>query len=654
MQKIIHEMNEKKQTTAKVLSPLGILVAIGIVFGDIGTSPLYVMKAIAAINPAYDVDYVLGAISCVIWTLTIQTTVKYVLLALHADNKGEGGILALYSLLKGCRRKWLYIVAAVGAAALISDGMLTPAITVSSAVEGMKLIVPHFPVRPIVILIIIAIFVLQQAGTHKIGKLFGPVMLLWFLTLGTLGTIALFDAPHILYAFNPWYAVKLLVTSPEWFLIIGAVFLCVTGAEALYSDLGHCGRANITYGWFFVKTMLILNYLGQGAYLISAHRDVSINPFYAIVPEGGVGVMVIFSTIAAIIASQALLSGAFTIFSQAVSLNFWPSLRIKYPTVERGQLYIPAVNWCLLGGCLTTIFIFSDSSHLEAAYGLAITITMLMTTVLLGVWLRLRRIGKVWCLAVTGFFLLLETLFFVANVTKFAHGGWYSLLIACLVGAVMLIWYKSHIMRSKFVEYLPIKDKVPVISDIIRDKEIPLFASNLIYLSDSPHNGMVESKIFYSIINKQTKRADHYWFIHIDHTDAPDQLEYDIRTISPGSIFALTFHVGYRVNPQVNVFLRQVVEDMVRDGELDLTSSYPSLRGHGIAGDFRFVILRRLFSVSSSCRWHERFLLKMHDRMRWLGISERDAFGLDTSTVKIETVPLILSTAPSRRITRLR
>lgn len=646
-------MTENKHSVAKVLSPLGILVAIGIVFGDIGTSPLYVMKAIASINPAYDVDYVLGAISCVIWTLTIQTTVKYVLLALHADNNGEGGILALYSLLRGCRRKWLYLVAAVGAAALISDGMLTPAITVSSAVEGIRIIVPHFPVRPVVIIIIIAIFLLQQAGTHKIGKLFGPVMLLWFLTLGTLGTIALCDAPHILYAFNPWYAVKLLVSSPEWFLIIGSVFLCVTGAEALYSDLGHCGRANITYGWFFVKAMLILNYLGQGAYLISAHRDVSINPFYAIVPDGGVGIMVVLSTVAAIIASQALLSGAFTLFSQAVSLNFWPSLRIKYPTAERGQLYIPAVNWCLMGGCLATIFIFTDSSHLEAAYGLAITITMLMTTVLLGVWMRMKSVGKVWCMAVTGFFLVLELLFFVANVTKFAHGGWYSLLIAALVGAVMLIWYKSHVMRAKFVEYIPIEDHVPIITDISRDKEIPLFASNLIYLSGSPQSDFVESKILYSIVNKQTKRADHYWFVHIDYSDHPDRLEYELRTISPGSIFAVTFHVGYRVNPQVNVFLRQVVEDMVRDGELELTSSYPSLREHGVAGDFRFIILRRIFSVSSSCRKRERFLLKMHDRLRWLGISERDAFGLDTSTVMIETVPLILSTAPARRITRL-
>lgn len=646
-------MTDKPKTLTHTLSAAGILVAIGIVFGDIGTSPLYVMKAIAAINPSYDPDYIIGAISCIIWTLTIQTTLKYVVIALHADNKGEGGILALYSLLRKNSRKWLYLVGGLGAAALVADGMLTPAITVSSAVEGIRIISPHIPVLPLVVAIILLIFILQQMGTHKIGRLFGPVMLLWFLTLGVLGAYSLGKGLEILYAFNPWYAIKLLVSSPSWFLIIGAVFLCVTGAEALYSDLGHCGRKNITYGWIFVKCMLILNYLGQGAYLIAAHRDVSVNPFYAIVPSGLVAPMIILSTLAAIIASQALLSGAFTIFSQAVSLNFWPTIKIKYPTLERGQLYIPSVNWCLMGGCLATVFIFRDSSHIEAAYGLSITIAMLMTTILLSFWLHMKGVGKVWCLAVTGFFTLLEGLFFVANLTKFAHGGWYSLLVAVMVAAVMIVWYRSCLLRKSFVEYFPIKEKLPLIDDLSNDKEIPLFASNIVYLSRSDDSSMIESKLLYSIVNKQPKRADHYWLLHIDYTDAPDTLEYDVKTILPGRVFAVTFHIGYRVNPQINVFLRQVVDDLVSEKKLNLLSSYKSLRAHNIPGDFRFVIIRRIFSASSNCRHWEAFLLRWHDRLRCISISERDAYGLDTSTVTLETVPLILSTLPSQKISRI-
>lgn len=366
------------------LSYTGILVALGIVFGDIGTSPLYVMKAITGVNPGYNPDYIIGAVSCVIWTLTLQTTVKYVLLALSANNKGEGGILALFALLRKHHRKWLYIIAAIGAAALIADGVITPAITVTSAIEGLSIVSTGIPVVPIVIFIIVSIFILQQAGTGKIGRYFGPFMLAWFLMLGILGACNIVICPAILKAFNPWYAFKLLVNYPGWFLVLGAVFLCTTGAEALYSDLGHCGRKNISISWIFVKITLILNYLGQGAWLVAQTgtplKDT--NPFYAIMPHSFIIIGVIMSTGAAIIASQALLSGSFTIFSEAMNLGLWPRLKIKYPSGEKGQLYIPAVNWTLLAGCLVTVVIFRDSSHMEAAYGLAITVTMLMTTVL--------------------------------------------------------------------------------------------------------------------------------------------------------------------------------------------------------------------------------------------------------------------------------
>lgn len=631
------------------LTAAGLLVTMGIVFGDIGTSPLYVMKAITAVNPHFDADYIIGAISCVIWTLTIQTTVKYVLLALRADNKGEGGILALFALLRNLPRRWLYLAAAIGAAALIADGMITPAITVTSAIEGLGIIVPDVPVEMIVIAIVTGIFIMQQAGTGKIGRYFGPFMLLWFLSLGIVGSISLAGCPSVLRAFNPWYAVKLLVSAPEWFLILGAVFLCTTGAEALYSDLGHCGRRNITVSWFFVKVMLILNYLGQGAWLISG-GDAAVNPFYAIVPHGFLIPAVIMATCAAVIASQALLSGSFTIFSEAMGLDFWPVLRIKYPSVEKGQLYIPAVNWSLLAGCLLTVILFRDSAHMEAAYGLSITITMLMTTLLLAFWLRKRGVAAVWCACFFAFFVIIEGVFLVANLTKFTHGGWYSLLIAGGVAAVMIIWRKSTMLRASYIEYKPLASSLPLIKSISADPQIARYASNLVYLSRSQNKTLLESKLIYSIINKQPKRADHYWFIHIRHEDAPDMLRYEVETVEPGKIFIVTLYLGFRVAPKVSVYLRQVVEDLVAAGELDLTSRYPSLQSAGVPGDFRFVMIHRVFSPASNCTRREAMLLRMHDKIRKLAISDLQVLGLDTSNVTLETVPLILDTARSRRI----
>lgn len=630
----------------------GILVTMGIVFGDIGTSPLYVMKAIADVNPDYSPDYILGAVSCVIWTLTLQTTVKYVALALRADNKGEGGILALFALLRRLPGKWLYIVAGVGAAALIADGVITPAITVTSAIEGLKGVVPEVPVLGVVVPIIILIFAMQQAGTGKIGRYFGPFMLVWFLSLGVVGTLHFVHCPEIFKAFNPIYAVRLLFSSPEWFLILGAVFLCTTGAEALYSDLGHCGRRNITASWIFVKIMLILNYLGQGAWLIAnAGTDLKgANPFYAIVPQGLMLPAVVLATGAAIIASQALLSGSFTIFSEAIGLDFWPKLKIKYPSVEKGQLYIPVVNWALLTGCLLTLIIFRDSSRMEAAYGLAITITMIMTTVLLTFWLRSRGVRAMWCLLFFTVFMAIEGIFFMANLSKFAHGGWYSILIAGVTAAVMTVWHKSTRLRSTHIKYEAFRKSLPIIKKIKEDREIPKYASNLVFFSRSEDNTQIETKVIYSIVNKQPKRADHYWFIHIDYVDDPDMLEYSVETVEPETAYLVTMRIGFRVDPKVSIYLRQVIEDLVAEGRVDLRSGYPSLREEGICGDFKFIILHRVYSPTSNCRRAEGLLMRWHDRLKHLGISDQTALGLDTSVVVSETVPLILNTAPSRRI----
>lgn len=632
---------------------MALLVTIGIVFGDIGTSPLYVMKAITGVNGNYNADYIIGAVSCIIWTLTLQTTLKYVVIALRADNKGEGGILALYSLVKRLPRKWLYIPAAIGASTLIADGVITPAVTVTSAIEGVTVLDQSAPVVPIVIVIITAIFFVQQLGTKAIGRWFGPFMLLWFLMLGVLGSMHIGDAPSILKAFNPYYAVKVLVDYPFWFLILGAVFLCTTGAEALYSDLGHCGRMNITYSWIFVKIMLILNYLGQGAWLIaSTPAAAGVNPFYAIMPAGFIVPGILMSTGAAIIASQALLSGSFTIFSEAMGLDFWPRLKVKYPSALKGQLYIPLVNTFLYVGCIVTVLLFRTSSAMEAAYGLAITITMLMTTVLLGFYLRHKGVAK-WI--VTLFmvsFLILESVFLVSNMFKFMHGGWYTLLLAGIVCGVMLVWRRARNIRNSYIEYRDFDSYLDIIRDICNDREIPKYASNVVYISKSESPEKVESKLLYSIINKHPKRADHYWVIRVHYDDAPETLEYSSRILIPHTLISVDITIGFRIQPQVSVYLRQIVEDLVASGDIDLTSRYPSLREHGIPGDFRFIIIHRLFSASSNCPASCRMVMSMYGFLRHMGLSDERALGLDTSSVTVENVPLIINTNTSRRIIR--
>ena len=640
------------QKTAHPLTALGLLVALGIVFGDIGTSPLYVMKAIMHVNPAAAPDYVIGAISCIIWTLTLQTTVKYVLIALRADNKGEGGILALFSLVRRLRHRWLYIIAAIGASTLIADGVITPAVTVTSAIEGLRGIYPAAPVIAITIMIICLIFFVQQFGTSKIGRCFGPFMLAWFLMLGILGTVALTSAPAVLKAFNPVYAVRLLIHYPGWFLILGAVFLCTTGAEALYSDLGHCGRLNISVSWIFVKLMLILNYLGQGAYIIT-HPGIwasDTNPFYAIMPQAFLPVGIIMSTGAAIIASQALISGSFTIFSEAINLDFWPRLRIAYPTVLKGQLYIPSTNLFLFLGCIITVLLFRTSSAMEAAYGLAITVTMLMTTVLLSFYLRHRGLPA-WLVATFAVaFLAIEGCFLVANLFKFMHGGWYTILIAGAVCAVMIIWHRACHIRRRYIQFKPIADHAPVIADIRADRDIPKYATNLVYISHSDDPALVESKILYSIINKQPKRADRYWILRVQYTDTPDTLTYTATPLADGRIWCVGLNIGFRVQPKITVYLRQIVEDLVAAGRIDLVSTYPSLRRHGIPGDFRFSIIHRIFSPSSNCAKGERTVMRLFERLRHLAVSPERAMGLDTSTTTVENVPLIIPGPSTTRI----
>ena len=641
-------------STHKKLTAMGLLIAIGIVFGDIGTSPLYVMRTILRANPHFDANYILGAVSCIIWTLTLQTTLKYVIVALRADNKGEGGVLALFTLIRKRGYHWLFIVAILGASTLIADGVITPAITVTSAIEGLHGLSTDIPIVPIVLFIISTVFFIQRFGTGSIGTYFGPFMLVWFLLLGILGMIHVVDYPYIIKAFNPYYAIKLLTSSPEWFLILGAVFLCTTGAEALYSDLGHCGRRNITISWIFVKVMLILNYMGQGAYIVShsASMHTGINPFYAIMPNWLLIPGIIMATGAAIIASQALISGCFTIFSEAVHLNFWPTMKFKYPSVDKGQIYIPRINNLLYILCIITVLLFQTSAHMEAAYGLSITITMLTTTVMLAVYLK-QRFTPHWLVIVFLLvYLLIEGFFFLANLTKFAHGGWFTIMLALIAGSTMYIWYRAWNIRRKYLKFKKLSDYYDIIRDLKADETIPKYATNLVYIRQSDSDDMVEDKLIYSIINKQPKRADHYFLVHFSNDDAPDTLNYTCHELIEQTLYAINIRVGYRVNPLMTLYLRQIVEDLIAQHRFDIRSCYPSLRKHNIAGDFRFIVLHRIYYASTVVSASDNFMLHLFGFIRHIGIDDEQALGLDTSNVTVERVPFVINNKYKQRITR--
>ena len=635
---------------------LGLLITLGIVFGDIGTSPLYVMKAILHTGEAIDESTILGALSCIIWTLTLQTSIKYVCVALRADNNGEGGILALYALLRKMKSKWIYLLAIIGASTLLADGIITPAITVTTAIEGLESISPNLPVVPITLGIITIIFFVQRFGTENIGKSFGVFMLIWFLLLGMTGAFSITSYPLILKAFNPYYAAMLLAKSPQWFLILGAVFLCTTGAEALYSDLGHCGRKNITISWVFVKAMLILNYLGQGAWVLNhVSMAPSVNPFFSIMPQNMLIFSIIMATGAAIVASQALISGTFSILSEAMNLHFWPRMRIKHPTHVKGQLYIPMINLAMYIGVVLIILLFRDSSHMEAAYGLAITITMLMTTLLLGFYLHTKGVARIFILLFVGAYCVIEGIFLAANLSKFLAGGWCTMLIGGVLFLMMYVWVRAIKIRVHYISTKPLDDYYQIISDIKADESIPKYASNLVYVNHADKEGSVDDKLLYSIINKQPKRADHYWLINLEFVDTPDTLEYRCETLIPDTLYSVTMHIGFRIEPRVSLYLRQVVEDLVASRKVDITSTYTSLRKNNISGDFRFIIIHRVYYPESSDNRQQNLLMSIYALISKIGIDEPKALGLDTSMVVVERVPLIINhrNRNLRRITKI-
>jgi len=635
----------------------GLLISLGIIYGDIGTSPLYVFKAIVGSKDPISELVVLGGVSLIIWTLTLQTTLKYVVITLQADNKGEGGIFSLFSLVRR-KARWLILPAVIGGCALLADGIITPPISIASAIEGLKPLYPEIPTIYIVIAIIAGLFFIQQFGTSLVGKAFGPIMFIWFSMMGVLGVSFIAQMPSIIKALNPYYGLKLLIVYPHAFIILGAVFLCTTGAEALYSDLGHCGRSNIRVSWIYVKTCLILNYLGQAVWLLQHEGRVmnldKFNPFYALMPGWflifGIGI----ATVAAIIASQALISGSFTLIAEAVRLNLWPKVRINYPSEQKGQLYVPSVNWLLCAGCIGVVLLFRNSDSMTAAYGLSITIAMLMTTILVSKFLKKKKVPDYIIYIFLAVYLIIETTFLASNLVKFVHGGWFTLTIGTFLFSVMWTWHTARKIRNRYVKFIEIDDYFNILKELSDDESVPKYASQLVYLTSANFDSEIESKIIYSILQKQPKRADVYWLVHVDVVDEPYTREYEVDFLVPNKLIRIDFKLGFRVEQQINLLFRKVVEELVKNGEVDITSKYHSLNRHKIVGDFRFVVIEKVLSRSHNLSFYESFVMGYYLLLKKVSLSEERGFGLDLSFVTVEKVPLMLALPETVELARKR
>lgn len=633
----------KAKNNLHKLSSVGLLVSLGIIYGDIGTSPLYVFKAIVGQN-VISSELILGGLSCIFWILTLQTTVKYVIITLRADNKGEGGILSLYSLVRR-KAKWLIFPAMIGGASLLADGMITPPITVSSAIEGLRIYFPQMPTMPIVILIISFLFLIQRFGTSIVGKVFGPLMFIWFSMMGLIGALFIIEMPEVFKAINPYYAYYILANYPNSWFILGAVFLCTTGAEALYSDLGHCGRANIRISWIFVKSCLILNYFGQGAWLLQ-HEGVLLNgenPFYLIMPEQFLMFGIVIATIAAVIASQAMISGSFTLISEAVRLNIWPKVKINYPSIQKGQLYVPSVNFILWLGCMIVVLLFKESKNMEAAYGLAINITFLMTTILMTYYLARKKVPKYLVATFLTVYLIIELALLFSNGVKIIYGGWLTIILASLLFIVMLSWWWARRIKNKYVRFVDFEPYFKILRELSEDQTVPRYASQLVYLTSANFKSEIESKIIYSILQKKPKRADVYWFVHVDVTDAPYTSEYKVEQLVPKKVIRIDFRLGFRVEQRINILFRKVVEEMVRNKEIDITTGYESLKKYNIVGDFKFVVLQKTLSQTKDLGFVKRIVIDIYNLLRRFSLSEEKGFGLDSSFVSVERVPLVVA-----------
>jgi len=644
------------------VSAAGVLIALGIIYGDIGTSPLYVLSAIINGKPIDDL-LIFGGLSCIIWTLTLQTTFKYVILTLQADNKGEGGIFSLYTLVRR-QKKWLVFPAMLGGAALLADGMITPPISITSAIEGLKNIpalndIHENTIIIIVISILVVLFFMQQFGTNSIGKMFGPVMFIWFAMLAVLGIGNMSSEMNVFNAFNPYWGIKLLTVYPEGFWILGAVFLCTTGAEALYSDLGHCGRGNIRMSWIFVKACLILNYLGQGAWLLN-HKGMTFtngvnmqNPFYAIMPDWFLLWGIVIATIAAIIASQALISGSFTLISEAIRLDLWPRMKIKYPTEAKGQLYIPGINTLLFVGCCGIVLYFRSSGAMEAAYGLAITLCMLATTVLFSNFLVSKRRPPILIWIYLFVYIGIESAFMIANLDKFPHGGFVTLIIGGGLFGVMYVRHRAKKIKNRYVEFVRVEEYIPKIEELSNDSSVPKYATHLVYLTSASNPKEIEHKIMYSILRGKPKRADIYWFVHVQTLDDPYTSEYSVEHIIPNDIIRVEFRLGFRMQPRLNLMFKKVVEDLVANREVNITSRYESQQRNNMVGDFQFIVMEKFMSQDNELPFSEDLIMRLYFWLKELGVSESRSFGLEQSNVAVEKFPLIVAPVSKLKLTRV-
>jgi KUP system potassium uptake protein len=645
---------ENNHSGIKKVTLAGLVVTLGIVYGDIGTSPLYVMNAIMKGGAEINELLIYGALSCIFWTLTLQTTFKYVIITLQADNHGEGGIFALFALVRR-KTNLIAIITMLGGSALLADGVITPAITVTSAVEGLSILYDNVPIVPIVLSIFLLLFFFQQFGTGLIGRIFGPVMFIWFILLAVLGVGQLIHGGiGIMASLNPYYAFKFLSTYPSAIILLGAVFLATTGAEALYSDLGHCGIKNIRITWFFVKVSLILNYLGQGAWLLDHLSEAkNVNVFFSIMPQWFLIPGVLIATAAAVIASQALISGSYTLISEAITLNIWPRIKVLYPTSVKGQVYIPFVNWLLWISCSFVVIYFTKSSNMEAAYGLSITVTMIMTTLLLSVYLLKRKVNIFIRIFLLTLFLTIECTFLYANLHKFKDGGWLTILLGALFFIVMYGWYFGRKIKNRFITFTSLKKETEVIYELSMDYNVPKIATNLVYITKANKLDQIESKIMYSIFNKHPKRANTYWFLHIDSLDTPDTFEYTVHHIVPGVVIKVEFHLGFKVERRINVYFKQILEDLEKTHEISMVSHYKSLKRHSIPADFLFVNLDRVMINDYKLPGLKRFTMGLHNFIRRMGINDVKAFGLDTSNVIEEKIPIVIEREEKKRIIRI-
>ncbi len=628
----------------KRVTAAGVLIAIGIVFGDIGTSPLYTLNAVFH-DRVITEEVALGALSAIFWTLFLQTTLKYVIITLQADNKGEGGIFSLYALIRRFSGRWLLFPAMAGGAFLIADGIITPPISVASAIEGLQKVNPTINTVPIIVVILIVLFIFQQFGTEKIGKVFGPAMLLWFTFIGILGLIAMPGYPGVLKALNPYYAYVMLTQAPEGFWLLGSIFLCTTGAEALYSDMGHCGRNNIRVSWIYIKVMLILSYAGQTAWLLQNTGKVvgNISPFYHIVPDAIYLPALIIATLATIIASQALISGCFTLINEAIRLDIWPRHQVLFPGNIKGQIYIPFINWLLMAGCIAMVLYFRESTKMEAAFGLSVTLTMLMSTVLINFYLHAKRVKFIWVVLITGLFLVVELSFLIANLQKIKEGGWITLLIGSLLFAVMYVWHKGRNIKKSLMKLLPVEEYIHLLKRLSTDENIPKYATNLVYLTSSGSHRKIEKTAIDSILSNTPKRADIYWFVHVNVLDEPYALRYCVDTIVKNDVYFIEFNLGFRIEPRIDYYFKQVINDLVKTKEIDVSERHEQYYQESQIGDLRFLVMDSFLSFENDMPLWKNFVMKSYFNLKYLSVKESVNFGLDPSNVTIEKYPVVVT-----------